>query len=183
MSDWFPPQEPAYGRDCIRCYAPDLTPESFGVSISGVQRGDLWHPGISLPPNGWYPMTQHPVINCNWQPALPPPYECFLAFEAGRSTFICQVDGFIFGFANEYLVNCVLFYENMFVTPVGNWFWGGTAQIIPAWEVQEWIEKVTPVIDPDPLLKIVSMPNNRAVVSYIDRWGDTKMKILIDRSP
>lgn len=183
MSGWFPPQEPDYGNDCLLCHLATFTPRVFGIMISGVETGDTWLPWMGQPPNGLYIVEQDPGNPCQWinLPGVPLVQRYWV--EVGHSWIAWEFANFMYSFIGDIAIACERFFNNWYATPVGNFFWNGQLQVIPLWDLEWWINKITPVVDPDPLLKLVPRSDGKAVISYIDRWGDTKFKMLVDLNP
>lgn len=181
MSDWFPPSEPDYGNDCGACFPAGLTPSTFSVNFSGIQRGELWAAWMGQPPNGLHWVVQEPASACNFWDHAPPVPICRYSLFGKAYRLIYQING-TFAFYNAAAPACSDFFTNAFAAWPGVTFYGGEAVVMTSWEAQGWIEDITPIVDPDPLLRISPLAGNRAVISYIDEWGDTKIKLLVDRT-
>lgn len=180
MPDWFTPQEPDYGNDCALCYPANLTPRIFGVSIAEMLTGDWWYAAQGQPPNGLYTLTQKVGFPCEWEVFPVPALHLRLRFNVAWSDFSIIWAGIEFLFYAIIMDTCKRFFVNSAVTPVNNWMYGGQADVVALWEVTDPIEDVTPIVDPDVLFKYVPRSDGKRVISYTDRWGDTKFKLLFD---
>lgn len=182
MSDWFPPQEPDYGDDCVHCWLAGFTPRVLGIVFSGIERGALWLPAYGQPPNGSFLMTQDLIKPCEWLADLAPDWYAAYNTTDVNSATVFRRTFFVFPFFSLNNPPCTEFFLNDAAVPAGNTFYGGQCQVIPLWEVPDPVEDVTPIVDPDPLFKTVPRSDGKSVVSYIDRWGDTKIKLLVDHT-
>lgn len=176
----FPPSDPVYGRVCLLCYPPGKTPLTFAFSMEGVQTGDNWVPGMPQPRNGVHYMTEHPVSDCFWHSLHAPTevrtFQCHIAF----TQFQFEQSPGIFFFSSTVGPGCVKFFANDQNTPVDNFYWGGYTIVTPTWEVADFVEGYTPIVDPDPQLSFFPVSGNRAVIRYTDSWGDTNISMLFD---
>lgn len=183
MSNWFAPSAPIYGDDCLTCFPAGLTPKHLYIMAGGIDFGDNWLPFMGLPNNGLWFMTQDVVTPCTWQGPAGPLGYARLQFLVGRTVLLIVTDPPISCYLSDVLSACRRWSDNDYDVPAGNQFYGGHARIFTPTEIQELIESFTPVVDPDPLLRVDPLADERFVISYIDRWGDTKIKMLIDPTP
>lgn len=180
MSDWFAPSDPIYGDDCVHCFAAGLTPKHFYAAISGVDFGDLWLPAMGAPPNGLHFLTQDLIKPCFWEDPIGGSVIVRYSSTAINCELVANKLPFVPGFRSQIAAPCIRYHTNDYVGAAANFFYGGYALIFTPTEIQELIETFTPVVDPDPLLRVDPLANEKFVASYIDEWGDTKVKFLID---
>ncbi|MBA7625090.1 hypothetical protein ES703_32511 [subsurface metagenome] len=182
MSDWFAPSLPIYGDDCLTCFPAGQTPKHFYVMAGSITYGDDWFPFMGPPFNGLWFMTQDLVDPCKWQGPAGPHGFARLRFLVGRTILTIVNDAPLTSYLSDVLVGCVRYSVNDFNIAAGNRFYGGYAYIFTPTEIQELIENFTPVVDPDPLLRVDPLANEELIISYIDEWGDTKIKFKLDIS-
>lgn len=179
MPTWFPPVSDVIGNDCLNCYGVGETPLNYYVSFFGIKRGFWWLPWMGQPPSGWFQVTQLPLAPCTWELLLGPGNIIrYTSFGAQTVLLFDRVLALPI-FSSTVGVACVRFHSNFYNTPFNNFFWGGYAFVFTPQEAQAIIESHTPVVDPDPLLAVHPVAGGDIVVSYIDRWGDTKFKMRV----
>lgn len=183
MSDWFAPSLPIYGDDCLHCFAAGLTPKHFYASFAGIEFGDLWLPAMGPPPNGMHFLTQDPVKPCFWEDAIGGPFIVRYDTDDVECELVANLIPYVPGFRSQVAEKCVRYHTNDYDVAAGNYFYGGWAHVFTPTEIQELIEQLTPVVDPDPLFRVDPIADEKIVVSYIDQWGDTKVKMLVDLTP
>lgn len=182
MSDWFAPSAPIYGNDCLHCYPAGLTPKHYYAAIAGVDFGDLWLPAMGPPPNGLHFLTQTVPNPCAWEDPIGGNVIVVYFSDGVKCELQANKLPYVPGFLSQVAVKCVRYHTNDYDIPAGNFYYGGYAYIFTPTEIQELIEGLTPVVDPDPLLRVDPMANSELILSYIDEWGDTKVKMKVDIS-
>lgn len=182
MSDWFPPISFEKGADCLACFGVNETPIEYYVMFQGIERGDNWLPAFGPPLNGLYVLPQTAPDPCWWSASVSPGWFCRYSSTVIASNLVLDGDPYVPVFRSFNAPACIRYHTNDYNVPAGNFFYGGFAFVFMPAEIQALIELHTPVVDPDPLLKVEPLAGSLIVVSYIDRWGDTKFKMKVDVS-
>lgn len=176
----YPPSDAEFGNDCNLCFPAGKTPQWFLVAMNGVKRGDLWAPHHGQPPNGVHVITQQAINPCWWYAVHPPTGFLSYTLHAAFSRFVFEAVAGVECFRREMALPCKKHFQNWFTVPAGNRFWGGSVYVTPIWELQDYWEGVTPIVDPDPQLMVFSRDDGKIVIQYTDQWGDTNCSMLVD---
>jgi len=185
------PDQPEYGDDCADCFPIGKTPLYVKVAIGGICRGEWWEPSQGPPPNGYFDLVQSPAVACHWFTLKPEdpvivwkPRDLITNFLAntveGHNCFwsggnpICtrHFTNSPGGWEGSYFYG-----GHAFVTIPGN-LTGGPADF-PA-SLSKVINKVTPMIDPDPRMECFPMADKHIAVRYCGKRDATNIMIKFD---
>lgn len=180
MSAWFPPVDFDFGDDCLRCYSAGNTTLTYYIMLHGIERGALWIAADGMPPNWLHIVTQHVFVPCRWVAIYAVGDYIHYEVTALVTRLSRYVNGFVPAFESEVGALCRRFHVNELVNPATTHFYGGQGFVFTPREMQDLLEYYTPVVDPDPLLKVSPIAGEQIVLSYIDSWGDTAIKLLVD---
>lgn len=182
-----------YGDDCLTCWDPGLTPRLFKLFLSGIGRGELWLPGMGMPPNGYHDLVQSSTVPCQWLNLKPGPPS--ILWQPTKLLLNLSVpmplasNAFT---AREY-PQCSRQYDNDSEFWQNSNFYGGFAFITvggPAGgddddflhSLSSIIESVTPMIDPDPRMECFPMSVTEIAVRYAGKRDATNIVIKFDTS-
>lgn len=179
------------GCECPLCFAYKNTPKYMKCCISGVQCGSLFESGMPSPPNGYFDLSTISPLYCQWTIVNPGPYAIvFKLFDTySRLSVWGAPPGKMFEAQRD--EKCVFTFDNMYTSPGGRYYYGGHAAIAisgelsggggnPPLNLSNVINKVTPMIDPDPRMECFPMSSPLVAIRYAGKRDATNVVIKFD---
>ena len=170
--------------DCLTCYAAGKTPKYLYACFSGIEPGNLWVPGVDLPPpNGIHRLEWS--LHCDWG-----------ALE-GNIGFAYQGDGDwsrlqVFDpwddiFSSIIRPACTSYFENSIINPIGNKYYGGFATIastLPGsiYSISDIAEAINYERTPDSFAVIHPKDEDQSVNTLYEWNTNSRIKILYDHT-
>jgi hypothetical protein len=177
------PAQGQYGDDCLTCFPAGETPLYFKIFITGLMTGDLWLPTMGLPPNGYHDLLQSDILPCRWYDVNATyPDILYRAGPTWSEVRVRTVGGHV-AFVAGPLAVCKRSFSNLYDSPVGNTFWGGTAHLSTPYLMKKAIERITPLADPSPKLELFGVSDPVCVIRYAGKRDATNVSILLDGPP
>jgi len=174
------PEPIEYGNNCNTCYASGETPLYFKAFFSGMKRGSLWTDDMPGNMNGYYDIIQDPTYNCRWRYNSPSWQRVLYEHTPTYSFVVMTTPGGWVAFEADLTPHCGTWFENRYTSPTGRIYYGGECVIMHPSEMSFHIEKVTPLIDPDPRMELFTLPDSKASIRYAGKRDATRISIVLD---
>jgi len=174
------PEPIEYGASCDTCYAAGETPLYFKAIFSGIQRGSLWESGMPGNMNGYYDIVQDPTYSCRWRWNSPSWQHVLYEHTPTYSFVVMTTPGGWVAFMSDIPTHCGTWFANAYTSPNGRIYYGGECVIMHPSEMAAHIEKVTPLIDPDPRMELFTLPDSKASIRYAGKRDATRISIVLD---
>jgi len=174
------PEPIEYGANCDTCYASGETPLYFKAFFSGMKRGSLWTDDMPGNMNGYYDITQDPTYSCRWRSPIGTWQRVLYEHTPTHSYLTISLPGGWYAFTADIATHCGKWFANAETDPSGNIFYGGEGVVMHPSEMAAHIEKVTPLIDPDPRMELFTLPGSQSSIRYAGKRDATRISIVLD---
>lgn len=177
------PKPIEYGDDCFSCWDAGKTPLHLKCFFSSIKCGELWLPVLPPPPNGYWDLVQEPLAPCTWSEDFSGPPEIIYRVGALNNSIRFTFQPGVVAFVCRLAPGCAKHFTNEFAIWGNNIYYGGYCYLETSNDIQQEIESVTPMIDPDPRMECFPMADEHIVVRYAGKRDGTKIYIKIDTNP
>jgi len=172
------------GVQCLQCFADGESPFALYFALSGILKGGASAPGDDWPPNGLWPVEID--APCHWTDRANG-NEFFYDQRGAQSLVVVRNAALIEVFRSFGQPLCTMFYENDYVDPVNDKYYGGFCSIgyIPP-SGDESFEEVAALLNilPEAGLYCTTRAKSETetVYAYQQKKDRTNIKILFEEA-
>lgn len=170
------PAPTMYNNACPLCFPANSTPDQMKCFVSGVMKSPHFPGEIRPAPNGYCDILQVGP-GCNWSGGSEVIWRSQLSYTAVDSQISVEVALGVDAFVASPALLCQTHFTNEHLDPNIFAFYGGWAVVTTPMKMEEYINKITELVGPEPKMELFAMANKYHVVKFCNTQDGTNIKI------